>query len=149
MEDAIKTGMNAVKMEEKTMLTPEPKSKMDHKTELYIENRGVTAACEEAAASIICKATSLPMETKLKYRDLIGKPTTNVLLPSGDRFSTKSLIGGNKHARNNQLSSGNASSGGSDTEVEVVHHRGILCYVSIFIPSTYFYTKKKHKFLFI
>ena len=33
--------------------------------------------------------SALPFEDKLKYRELIGKPTTDVLLPSGDMFSAK------------------------------------------------------------
>ena len=104
MSDAMKIGWKAMKNEGQNMSFTRDKRVLDEKTEMYIENRGVTAACEEAAATIVCKATSLPMEEKIKYRNLIGgKPTTDVLLPSGDKFSTKSLIGNDKHSKNNRL----------------------------------------------
>ena len=104
MSDAIKIGWKTMKNEGKNMAVMWDNSGIDDKTEMYVENRGVSAACEEAATAILCKSSSLPMEEKMKYRDLIGgKPTTDVLLPSGDRFSTKSLIGSNKHSKNNRL----------------------------------------------
>ena len=57
MGDAIKTGFRAMKAEGKNMCMPRYKTKINENEEMYIENRGVTAACEEAATSIICKAS--------------------------------------------------------------------------------------------
>ena len=37
------------------------------------------------------------------YRTQLGKPDTKCILPSGDTYDTKILIGSNKHSQNNKL----------------------------------------------
>ena len=115
--ESIKVGWSTMNCECGSMCMPKYNNSFDKKIESYIENRGVTAACEVAATNIACKATSLPMEEKIAYRDLIGKPNTKCILPSGDMFDTKILIGGSdKHAKNNKLGS-TAISSNDDIEV--------------------------------
>ena len=65
----IKVGWSAMKHEGQNMCMPKYKNDFDAKTEFYIENRGVTAASEEAATNIVCKSTSLPIEEKMLYRN--------------------------------------------------------------------------------
>ena len=83
--------------------------KINPDVEEYIENRSMTSACQHAATNIVSKSSGMTIKDRKDLRQKLGKPSTRVLLPSGDYHDTKNMIGSNKHAKNNRLDTHEAS----------------------------------------
>ena len=103
MGESIKIGQKAAAQQ--AAKHPEWKHGVrDPTTEYYIENCRITAACENAATNIVCKAGTMSVKERKDWKMHFGKPNTKVLLPSNDVFDTKLISsGGSKHATNNKL----------------------------------------------
>ena len=104
MKDAMKVGFATMNQEAKFLASKSKSSSIDIKQEQYIENRGVTAACQQAAVNLVTNSPRMSVHDKKHLRMSVGKPHTEVLLPSGNYFDTKVIVNADgKHSKNNKL----------------------------------------------
>ena len=78
------------------------KGTIQAKTE-WIENRGIPAACHNAAVNIVTSGPKISLEDRKMWRKGLGKPSTITVLPSGDVHDTNDIGVSSKHATNNKL----------------------------------------------
>ena len=69
----------------------------------YIKNQGVTAVCQKVAADITSKSQMLSVKDMHDLGRKDGKPSSHVMLPSGDWYENRWITGHNKHVCNNKL----------------------------------------------
>ena len=90
MKDAMKVGFATMNQEAKFLASKSKSSSIDLKKQQYIENRGGTAACQQAAVNLVTNSPRMSVHDKKNLRMSVGKPHTEVLLPSGHFLTPKS-----------------------------------------------------------